>query len=222
MPVKCSALRAVKNEFKLCCRVAKPDFVAFCTYEHDKEARELAGQEHYDRHIQHARQVAGDRQLEKVFNDNLRVAFGSVIEANMKRREQEFLQKSTADYARSTRNAWQGVADIVNANAEQVQNDIQETKQVRKAVKRNRNNAFNLAVTLYDTESESLTALYDKTPQSCAGSSMRKKVRFESEDFEVHDNPLAGCDGDDELMHRAVNAPLPAGDSMELEEELDE
>lgn len=130
--MKCSGARDTRKGVKPCGRLVKPDkYDAFCSDLHRQDALSFAGQEAYDRHVDHFRAVAqtGDKVLFKTYNGTARPMFVSMIEAQKAKFKEVYINKVCAEYAQGVKNAWNGVGTSDSDTSAQVLSDLQQVQE---------------------------------------------------------------------------------------------
>lgn len=134
--MKCSGARDTRKGIKPCGRLVKPDKCdAFCSVLHREDALMFAGQEAYDRHVQHFRAVAqaGDKAMFKTFNETARPMFVSMLEAQKAKLKEVYINTVCAEYAQGVKNAWSGVGSTSGDTSAQVLADLQQVQEHRQS-----------------------------------------------------------------------------------------
>lgn len=168
----------------------------------------------YAPHIANCQRVMGNHVLIPPFNQKLRLAFVSVIEAGVKQAEQEFLQSAEPAYAQVVRTAWETVGASAQVNAVHVSEHIQEARKAKKAVKRRRTDADATFDALYQSSLE-VDECTTAVPVKRSSRKRRKAVggrRKKAEPSAQADETVLLLPSADDLLQRAVNAPLPDAD----------
>lgn len=134
--MKCSGARDTRKGIKPCGRLVKPEkFDAFCSEPHREDALTFAGQDAFNRHLQHFRAVAnsGDKSLIKAFNDTARPMFVSMLEAQKAKLKERYMNTVCAEYAQGVRNAWENVGLASGDDSAQVLADLQHVQERRQS-----------------------------------------------------------------------------------------
>lgn len=225
--MKCSGIRIYKASARPCGQPAKEEFdFAFCSAQHRDFAKQHTGSA-YAPHVENAKRVFSNAGLVPAFNTKLRVGFVSVIEAGVKHAEQEFLQNAEPAYAHIVRSAWESVEAVAQTNVANVQENIQEARKAKKAVKRrHETDADFQAMYVSSLEVEADEQVVSKAPRRKSKSKKRrvgrrsKSIALPSADVplalppvdEPSVVPLALPSAEDALLFRAVHTDLPDGD----------
>jgi hypothetical protein len=201
--MKCSGARDTRQGVKPCGRLAIPaKFDAFCCEEHQTDARLYVGEEAYQRHVQHFRNVAQSRnkKFTQEFNKKERVMFVSMIEARQVKLHQEYQNTIGAEYAQGVLTAWSGVADSSGASPSYVLT-LQTVNELKQAVKRKSYDS--LSDVLFGRPSSTLLLTDGRT-----SSFSSKKSRTDSH---ASDLELLGytVDEPDEVTSPTTPAPPP-------------
>lgn len=134
--MKCSAVRDTnKNGFQLCGQLAKPELDGFCSYEHHEQAKKYAGTA-YDKHVAHYKSFIGKKDLFRVFNEDLRPVFASVLEAGKKHEREQLLKTIGVEYASMAKSAWQTVDAVKNEVGQLLEPTVKEARDAVKSAKR--------------------------------------------------------------------------------------
>lgn len=216
--MKCSGLRVFKASARPCGQPVQEEFdSAFCSAEHMEFAKQHTGTA-YAPHVANAKRVLSNASLIPAFNTKLRVGFVSVIEAGMKHAEQEFLQTAEPAYANIVRSAWESVDAVTQANVAQVQENIQEARKAKKAVKRRRETdadfqAMYVSSLEFDADEQVVpkaTRKKSRSKQRKVGRRSKSIAQPSAEEPPIA--PLALPSAEDALLFRAVNTALPDDD----------
>lgn len=152
--MKCSAVRETnKNGIKLCGQLAKPELDGFCSYEHHEQAKKYAGVA-YDAHVTHYKSFVGKKDLFRVFNDDLRPVFASVIEAGKKHEREQLLKTVGLEYASMAKSAWQTVDAVKNEVEQLLEPTVKEARDAVKSAKRVREHTALTDIVRRATEDE--------------------------------------------------------------------
>lgn len=134
--MKCSALRDTqKRGFTPCSMNGKPEHDGFCSYEHHEQAKKYAGVA-YDKHVSNYKSFLGKKDLFRIFNEDLRPVFQSVIEAGKKHEREQILKSVGVEYASMAKSAWQTVDNVKNEVGQLLEPTVREARDAVKNAKR--------------------------------------------------------------------------------------
>lgn len=163
--MKCSAVRETnKNGIQPCGQLAKPELDGFCSYEHHEQAKKYAGSA-YDKHVAHYKTFVGKKDLFRVFNEDLRPVFASVIEAGKKHEREQLLKTVGLEYATMAKSAWQTVDAVKNEVGQILQPTVKEAREAVKSAKRVRELTTLTDIVRRETEDEQPTCSMSASPK---------------------------------------------------------
>lgn len=134
--MKCSAVRDTnKNGFQPCGQMAKFEFEGFCCLEHNEQAKKYAGSA-YVKHVAHYKSFIGKKDVFRMFNEDFRPVFASVVEAGKKHEREQLLKTIGLEYATMAKSAWQTVDAVKNEVGQLLQVEVKEARDAVKNAKR--------------------------------------------------------------------------------------
>lgn len=133
--MRCSALRETKQGIKPCGQLGKPEHDGFCSHEHHQQAKKYAGLA-YDTHVANYVKFSGQKDLFRIYNDDLRPVFQSVIEAGKKHEREQLLKTIGVEYASMAKSAWQTVDAVKNEVGQLLEPTVREARSAVKNAKR--------------------------------------------------------------------------------------
>jgi hypothetical protein len=245
--MKCAGVRQAANGKLTECKTnGKLEYDWFCSYEHQREAKQYAA-DAYDAHAQRVNTVAMKKALIPSYNTKIRPAFISIIMANKRKEEAEFVLSAGVEYTAKAKQAWINAEDTYSTDsAGELKTLFADVTQTKQSIKRKLSEAPDLS--LLNSSQE-----FPETPEvtSPLPSPVQKKAKVTPEEanpVQVKPEPVddpnragpsnyrqppvpaahmphipqvptaADLRTAEELMQAALNAPLPNDDDMEFDE----
>lgn len=212
--MKCSGCRDTRKGIKPCGRLVKSDkFDAFCSDLHRKDALTFAGEDAYNRHVQHFKAVAqtGDKSMFKVFNDTARPMFVSMLEAQKVKLQDTYINTVCAEYAQGVKNAWSSVGSS-SARASQIVADFAEVRE-RRIASGKRKSYEGIACLLFGNDpTVSYALLKDEPNDSYTG----KKSRTGSHASDLQSLGYSVDEPDEPTAVDPTKVPFPDDDDADL------
>lgn len=163
--MKCSALRdTVKRGTTPCGMLGKPEHEGFCSYEHHEQAKKYSGVA-YDKHVASYKSFLGKKDLFRVFNEDLRPVFQSVLEAGKKHEREQILKTVGVDYANMAKSAWQTVDAVKTEVGKLLEPTVKEAREAVQSAKRMRQHTSLTDIIRKDTDEDDATYSLSSSPK---------------------------------------------------------
>jgi hypothetical protein len=144
--IKCCGLRFGTASAQ-CRKLGKYEHDWFCGLEHLEQAKKYASATAYAKHIDTANSVSKNPSLIKSFNEKIRTAFSSIIEAGKQKEEADFLLKAGYEYTSEAVQGWKDADDVLsNDSTNELNNLFAEVNSTRSNMKRKYEQGFDFSV----------------------------------------------------------------------------